>query len=141
MSGALDTPTRTRLARILSMLASDFDGEVVTAARMAAKIVVDAGLDWDTVINGAPSTAESRGRGKQRGRQPPPPATPAPSWQKQAEVVVKSTFASAWQVNFCADLLAKWCGRKLSEKQTAALEGAWRKCCRLEEDFASRRAQ
>ena len=41
---------RARLARLLSMLGSRYDGEVVTAGRMAHQLVCAAGLAWPEVL-------------------------------------------------------------------------------------------
>ena len=46
---------RERLAKLLGMLGSEHDGEVVTAARRADALVRTAGLTWHDVVaaNGA----------------------------------------------------------------------------------------
>lgn len=54
---ALAEADRTRLARLLGMLGSEFDGEVTNAARLANKLVRSAGLTWPDVI--APSLPPS----------------------------------------------------------------------------------
>ena len=51
MSGApLD---RGKLARLLAMFSSDFDGEVVNAARQAEKLRRGAGLSWSDILTPA----------------------------------------------------------------------------------------
>jgi hypothetical protein len=46
----LNTDTRLRLVRLLGMCGSDHDAEVVTAARMANRLVRDNGVTWHEVI-------------------------------------------------------------------------------------------
>ena len=50
---ALAEADRDRLARLLGMLGSDFDGEVANAGRLADRLVRNAGLTWPDVL--APS--------------------------------------------------------------------------------------
>jgi hypothetical protein len=40
-----------RLAQLLGMLGSDFDGEVINAGRLAVRLVKDAGLTWQQVVD------------------------------------------------------------------------------------------
>jgi hypothetical protein len=52
----MTAPARARLdtrllARVLGMLGSDHDGEVAAAGRAAAKLVRDAGISWDAVLD------------------------------------------------------------------------------------------
>jgi hypothetical protein len=46
----LTAELRARLARLLCMCGSDHDGEMLTAARMAARLVRGLGLTWPSVI-------------------------------------------------------------------------------------------
>lgn len=46
----LNIDIRLRLTRLLGMLGSDHDGEVVNAARIADRLVRENGLTWDDVI-------------------------------------------------------------------------------------------
>ena len=48
----LDDGDLTRLARLLSRLTSDYDGEVVNATRLANRLVRDRGLTWEQVLKG-----------------------------------------------------------------------------------------
>ena len=50
---AFAAPDRDRLARLLGMLGSEFDGEVTSAARLADRLVRAAGLTWRDVITPA----------------------------------------------------------------------------------------
>ena len=57
---ALAEVDRDRLARLLGLLGSDFDGEVANAGRLADKLVRSAGLTWPDVI--APALPPPRSR-------------------------------------------------------------------------------
>ena len=46
-----------RLAQLLGMLGSDFDGEILNAARLATKLLKAAGKSWPDILNGHPSPA------------------------------------------------------------------------------------
>ena len=50
---------RDRLSKLLGMLGSDHDGEVINAARAADRLVRDAGLRWPDIAMPVPP----RGRG------------------------------------------------------------------------------
>jgi hypothetical protein len=45
---------RDRLSKLLGMLGSDYDGEVLNAARAADRLVRDAGLRWPDIAMPAP---------------------------------------------------------------------------------------
>jgi hypothetical protein len=47
---SLDVTTAQRLTRLLGMLGSEHDGEVVNAGRMADRLVRERGLTWYSVI-------------------------------------------------------------------------------------------
>jgi hypothetical protein len=49
---------RARLRKLLAMLGSDQDGEVLNAARHVAALIRDSGVGWDELI---PDTAELAG--------------------------------------------------------------------------------
>jgi hypothetical protein len=57
--GGLD---RNRLARLLGMFGSNFDGEVVNAARAAHALVTGAGLVWPDVVLPMPQPAPAPDR-------------------------------------------------------------------------------
>ncbi len=46
----MDAGARDRLIKLLSLLSSSHDGEVVAAARRATALLVAEGLDWDAVL-------------------------------------------------------------------------------------------
>jgi hypothetical protein len=60
MAGSVD---RDRLARILGMLGSAHDGEVVAAARQAERLRQDAGLIWRDIVGPAASPPALRPHG------------------------------------------------------------------------------
>jgi len=48
---------RDRLAKLLGMLGSDHDGEVINAARAADRLVRDSGLRWPDIAMAGPAPA------------------------------------------------------------------------------------
>ena len=58
---ALAEADRERLARLLGMLGSAFDGEVANAGRLADKLVRGAGLTWPDIIAPALPSPDHRG--------------------------------------------------------------------------------
>jgi hypothetical protein len=48
--GATNDTLAKRLARILGMLGSDHDGEILAAARAATALVTRSGLTWSAVL-------------------------------------------------------------------------------------------
>jgi hypothetical protein len=50
---------RARLARVLEMIGSSFDGEALVAARRAHTLVKAAGLSWESVLS-APAETSNR---------------------------------------------------------------------------------
>lgn len=59
MSAAID---RERLAQLLGMFSSDFDNEIVTAARMAERLRKRSGMTWDDILNPVPFPELTRER-------------------------------------------------------------------------------
>ena len=51
---ALDAKGRERLTKFLGMMGSDQDGEALSAARMAHKLVAEAGVTWAEVLEPQP---------------------------------------------------------------------------------------
>lgn len=49
----LDPVSRAKLVGVLSMLASDFDGERASAGLLASRLLKDRGLTWDDLITPA----------------------------------------------------------------------------------------
>ena len=85
----LDIASSTRLVRLLGMLGSAHDGEVVTAGRMADKLVRERGLTWAQVIMPEPPAPSYTAY-------PPPfdPATEPPEtaaeWRQLAAWLVRN---------------------------------------------------
>ena len=64
---ALAEADRDRLTRLLGMLGSDFDGEVLNAARLADRLVREQGITWFDILATSSLTPVPR----QESRQPP----------------------------------------------------------------------
>lgn len=96
----LASDDRDKLCRLLAMLTSDYDGEVINAARAAARIITRIGLTWDQTI---PERVT-----------PPPPAPDepeqndyrhddyySPPWRVDlAECIKREHALSDWERNF-----------------------------------------
>ena len=109
---------RERMAQLLGMFSSDFDNEVVTAARMAERLRRETGETWDQILA--------------------PAALPPPTWQRDIETVAdaisycleKAEALTDWESNFVATL-----GRQrspISPKQLAVLDQILEKARRAE---------
>jgi len=96
---------RARLVRLLGMLGSRYDGEVVTAGRMAHQLVCAAGLTWPQLLN--------------------PPIRDLPAERRDPAFQIAECPASAevltdWVFNFVHGLRGL---RRISERQREILEG------------------
>src|SRR4051794_33584521 len=100
MSAEID---RLQLSRILGMLGSRFDGEVLAAARQAERLRRDAGLTWRDIV------------------QPPlPPPASGEAIADQIEIALGRPDAlTPWEARFVASLARQ--RKPPSEKQRAVL--------------------
>ena len=53
MTAALPPERRVRLTKLLGLLGSDHVGERANAGAMADKLIREAGLTWESLLNGA----------------------------------------------------------------------------------------
>ena len=97
-----------KLAKVCARFGSDFDGERSTAAKLADRMVKDAGLTWEQVLS--PSGSKTR----------------RDTWQEphdlQSAVAICSAFSgclSEWERRFIAGVADS---RSLSRKQEQVLE-------------------
>jgi hypothetical protein len=82
-----------RLERLLGMLGSDFDGEIINAARLANRLIREAKVSWAQILH--------------------PPASPAPtaatqrrSWRTVArECVERELEITGWEREFLSSVL------------------------------------
>jgi hypothetical protein len=109
MNAGLD---RERLAKLLGLLGSEFDGEVAAAARQAERLRREAGLTWPEILTSAP-----------------PPALleiPAPSRPRSVEEAIDlcidhRVLLSDWEQRFVASI-GQRSARRLSRKQLNVLD-------------------
>jgi hypothetical protein len=57
---------RDRLAKVLALLANPVEGEALAAARMAVKLLADAGMRPEQLVDGIPAFARACVRGDPR---------------------------------------------------------------------------
>lgn len=112
-----------RLAQFLGMLGSDHDGEVVNAAKMAHRMVTQAGLTWEQVLHGGGYTtefvqkvaAEAYAAGKVDGQ----PRSPRKTFAGYSRLILRKHFEglNEWEIGF----LDSWTTKTYppSEKQLA----------------------
>jgi hypothetical protein len=133
---------RTRLAQLLGMLGSDFDGEVINAGRLAVRMVKEAGITWPQVLDGERERVaveaarvllteneqlQFRNRELQeelaRLRRPPLPQTwtlPCTPGEQTAQAIEWTAILTDWERSFITDMSERW--RPPTEKQQAILD-------------------
>jgi hypothetical protein len=100
---------RNRLAQVLGMLGSAHDGEALNAARLASKMIRDAGLTWFDVLSVQSREIKTAGT--------------APLSDREAvDTAWESGDLTNWEMDFVASLKA-WLskGRTLTSKQRSVL--------------------
>jgi len=108
-----------KLAKILGMLGSDYDGEIAAAGRRANAMVKRAGLTWDEVITSSAPIPQQPHRSPRRWRKPGTPSdTAALCMQWRDEMLTD------WEADFCRSIIGR---RRLSAKQADVLERITRK--------------
>ncbi|WPB86414.1 hypothetical protein [Sediminicoccus rosea] len=130
MSGGTNLPpaARQRLVRFCGMLGSDHDGERANAARMADRLIREAGLTWDHVI-----AVPAAMRQDVPKRPAPPPEWSAsefrtPGMQRIAEVETilrqHRPLLTQWEVDFLGSIASRG---HLTIRQLEVLERIRRK--------------
>ena len=117
---------RTRLARVLAMIGSSFDGEALVAARRAHELVKAAGLSWEELLTG-------KGSNRQSGAW----VEPLDDAEKIDRCLEHAEYLTEWEQDFI-DNLAGWHGR-LTPKQSRRLDelvGKVRRIARTREHAA-----
>lgn len=112
----LDHKDRERLSRLLGMFGSDYDGEVLNAARAAHKLIKGKGETWETIITTAVS-APRPNQQKQREYRPEPP-----DYIDEIDLcMLRPNLMTPWEREFLVSLKAS--GRATpTEKQRAILD-------------------
>lgn len=111
----LSVDDRVRLARLLAMFSSDFDGEITNAAKAAERLVKKCGETWETILVGPVPNF--------RGREEKPHYRPPPSSADQVDIsecLKRANLLTEWERKFLQDVLGR--GYPLSEKQRSILD-------------------
>ena len=112
------TIDRDRLVKLLGLLGSDFDGEIVAAARQAERLRADAGLTWREIVLPALSP-------------PRPQQRAAMSFTEAVRFVLDHEDAlTAWESDFGRSIQRQ--NSPLSPKQISILERLVEKVRRAE---------
>jgi hypothetical protein len=105
---ALSTGDRTRLAKLLALCSSGYDGEALAAARAADRFVHDHGLTWAEVFGvGQPEAAPAANRNLEPWRETVAACLRQPSALRQ------------WEGDFLRSLIGF---ARISLKQRAVLD-------------------
>jgi hypothetical protein len=134
---------RSRLARLLGMTGSAYDGEVVNAARLAHQMLRQANLGWDEVLIGpgiavdaarqlaaenemlSAEITQLRRRLAQLGGNLPDSWAPPCNSTEQIETALRWTAVlTDWERGFVTSIAGR---RQLSEKQRGRLDELTRK--------------
>jgi hypothetical protein len=121
MNPILHPTSRERLIKFCGLLGSDSDGERANAARMADKLLRDAGLTWRDVISvAAAAQPEPPPQPKPRPRPASAYQPAGPSHVGAATMILirRRDWLTAWEAEFLESLQAR---RSLTEKQVAVL--------------------
>ena len=119
-----------RLTRLLGMLGSEHDGEVLNAARLAHRLINQSGSTWAEVIGGSgyskdfvQQVADSAyARGLAEGKALAAPKPKRKTFAGYAALMLSKYPAALtpWEANFCNSWTQKRC--RPSEKQLAVFE-------------------
>jgi hypothetical protein len=101
-----------KLAKILGMLGSDYDGEIAAAGRWANAMVKRAGLTWDEVISSSAPIPQQPHRPPRRWRKPGTPSDTAALCMQWSEVLTD------WEADFCRSIAGR---HRVSTKQAGVL--------------------
>jgi hypothetical protein len=105
MKQALQPKLADRLARILGMLGSDFDGERAAAGAAATRLLREAGLTWEDLVRPCAT--------------PEPPPLPAGHRARAVQALMRGTLLTDWERKFLESLACQ--ARPLSPRQAAVL--------------------
>ena len=133
-----------RLGKSLRMLASSHNGEVAATVEALKRTLANAGTDIHALADKIEHErfteeearqiyrkgGEAKARQAQQAQQPRSeffrnvgePQDELGDWRDQAEAILDSGRANAWETNFCGGLLRSWRGPELTQKQNEVLE-------------------
>jgi hypothetical protein len=108
-----------RLTRLLGMFGSDFDGEVLNAARAAQKLVKSKGETWETVLRTASTQSYTNGHEQRRPKESTNEYKGAPHASEVDACMGRANFCTPWEREFLVSIKDRW---SLSEKQRGILD-------------------
>lgn len=89
-----------RLAKILGLLGSDYEGERATAAHMADRMVRAAGLTWFDVVAGRFAVDPEENTRRKKHKQEPPPYADAVARCFEADAQNDGKILTPWECGF-----------------------------------------
>lgn len=115
-----DAAARVRLAKLCGMFGSNAGGEVQNAARLADKLVRDAGVTWlDVICGGVPASAKA----PKAPRKPKAPAVK--TFRDFCELIMRSPIATPMEREFAFEFLTT--GAEITRQDVARLKQIWDK--------------
>jgi hypothetical protein len=136
MSGIVDSATCAKLAKLLGLIGSGFDGQALAAARKAEEIRRAAGLSWAQLLTGGSAIAAEATRAllaendrlraqvarlKQPMIEPPQPWRDSESYQDAAAACLFwRHHLTGWETSFLQSLTRQ--RKNLSPKQVHVME-------------------
>lgn len=110
----LSADDKMRLARLLAMFSSDFEGEITNAARAAERLVKKCGETWESILVGPiPKFSDRQERPSYKGPEP------TADQNDIRECLKRANLLSEWERKFLQDVLGR--GYALTEKQQSIL--------------------
>lgn len=114
----LTSQERERLTRLLGMFGSDFDGEVLNAARAAQKLVKSKGETWETILS-ATTHSQTNDHQPRRQKESHREYTGAAHASEVDACMRRANFCTSWEREFLVSIKDRW---SLSEKQRSILD-------------------
>lgn len=120
----LSASDRGKLAKILGMLSSTYEGERASAGLLATRFVKDRDLTWDSILQ--PPPVRQSGAGSSSYRPDEPPRRPRPSsWRTKLHACLnRPDTLSVWEADFLASISRRI---TLTAKQLACLNRIYEK--------------
>jgi hypothetical protein len=123
--------TKTRLIKLLGMMGSIHDGEILNAARLAHRLVKEAGLTWEQAIGGitGEQLRKAEHNGFNRGYEVASAKYRTPTWRALCETLLED-YADAltpWEEGFVQNFLERRWGSP-TERQREIFTRIGEKC-------------
>ena len=117
---ALSSHDREKLVRLLAMFSSDFDGEVVNAARATHRLIIKSGETWEQIISAPPSLTWNFKATRKAYSKPAPTYYEDPEhWEEIKDCQKMANLLTSWELEFLTSILGR---DSLTDKQRSRLD-------------------